>query len=455
MTYTVPPAAKPPALQDVSHPPAPAAAPAAPPAVPSGPPVPAAALQDVNHTPAAPAAPVQPGPVSSSTPLPLPEPSDVQYSPVTADAPVVKEKVQLGSGIEPETVVGAGEKAAAVRKTPAAVPSPMAPPVAQAEIYEVGQIVGGVVAPPVVALAPGAPTVHRDTPYSISAQVRSHAEKNGVDLSTVTPTGKGGRIVRKDIDSAIAAAALEAAKSPPTPADAVTETAEIAAEDTENVEAAAVEEAAEAAVEVTEALADAQEESDADILPFARDGIAVHPPIAVARSLADDDEEEDEDTAAVAPEPTTVAPAPIAPAAVPAPAAEPAAEAVAVQATFPGPAPVTAQTPAGEAAPAVEDTAAVEVVSPAVEEPVTVEEPAAAVEEPVAVEAAASGTATLRVPINLDDGPVLVPSPDELKAVAQAFLPALRVVSAYVEISTSAPILVVGVATTLTLEVSL
>ena len=66
----------------------------------------------------------------------------------------------------------------------------------------------------------GAPQPERRKDVRVSPVARKIAEEHGLDLETVTPTGPDGRIVREDIERAIAARAAEpglAAATTPTP----------------------------------------------------------------------------------------------------------------------------------------------------------------------------------------------------------------------------------------------
>lgn len=209
-TPGVPPAAS---LHDVAHPAA-----SVPPA-PSFPPIaapvaPVIQLRDVTHAPAAAAEPVQQyGPAAASEPLPVPLPTGITRSQLTAEPQQVSAKPSMITGIVPETAL---YKPEVQKKAPSAPsePAPAAAPVATVEVHDVSPIAGGPVAAPLVQLPQGTPTAVVDTPFAVAESVRLFADRHGIDLGTVAPTGKGGRITKKDVESAIAAAAVaEAAAS--------------------------------------------------------------------------------------------------------------------------------------------------------------------------------------------------------------------------------------------------
>lgn len=415
-----PPAVKAPALQDVSH--LPAAPPLAPaPVAAQAVSATAAPLRDVTHTPA------QPGPVAARPPMPLNPPVEVQVSPVTTPPMPQKQKVSSIAGIVPETVVGSNDAPAPARPKPApAVPTAVAPPVAAPEVYGTSTVVGAGAAP-VVALAPDAPTVHRDTPYAVADSVRQLAEQNGIDLGTVTPTGKGGRIVKKDVQTAIAAAVLAARN-----------TTTAAAVEAVGIPAAALEAEFVEAVEDT----DTSEGPDADVLPF----VPMYRPRAVP--LTDDDEDDDEEdfssvTWGVTP-PAAVEEVASLPAAADLPWDELTAPAAEVAEVIAPAAPVAPAAPAAEVivpvAPAAE--------APAAPAPVTPVVPAPAPAAPL------GDVSYIRADVNfITDRVVNLSSSADLLALAEEKFPELNIVSATVELSAGRPVLVVGF--TLSMEVSL
>lgn len=190
------------------------------PPTPTGPPV--TQLHDVNHPPAAPTAPMalppiaaaaldeQDYPVTSSEPRPIPSAVGVTRSQFTAAPQLVHERESMVAGIAPEEALYAPAPAP---KTATVKPaSPTAAPVAMVEISSGSAIAGGTISAPVVPMPTNTPSVSVPTPYAIAESVRKFAESKGVDLSQVTPS-KGGKITKKDVESAIAAAAAVAATS--------------------------------------------------------------------------------------------------------------------------------------------------------------------------------------------------------------------------------------------------
>ncbi len=115
-----------------------------------------------------------------------PAPSEAAPAPAKAEAPVQ---------------APAPEKTAAPASAPAEAPAKPAPAEAPAK------------AAPAPAEAPAKPAPARPAgPVLASPAVRAYARQKGVDLSTVRGTGKGGRVLRGDVDAAAAAspAAVEA-----------------------------------------------------------------------------------------------------------------------------------------------------------------------------------------------------------------------------------------------------
>lgn len=385
MSNTVPPAVPPAApLRDVAHP---AAAPVVPPVPPVAAPVaPVIPLRDVTHAPAAPEQ--QYGPASLSEPLPIPRPMGITRSQLTAEPQQVTEKPSMIAGIAPETALYKPEPQKKAAPVASAAPAPVAAPVATVEVHEASPIAGGPVSAPLVPLPQGTPTAAVDTPFAVADSVRKFAESHGIDLGTVTPTGKGGRIVKKDIESAIAARAL-----------------------------------ADAAADAPEA----GDEAQAVVAPTAEETTAV----VIEPALVFDDEQRDQPlTVAVhmlpeaAAEPTLAAVADMAPAPAPKPvAATPAPAVPAVAATtVPAPAPVASPAPAAPA-PAADPVPSAPAATPAPSE-----------------------TLTVRVHLTIHEGQTLqFGSNEDLLNLAAAKLPPFRVTGAVFEYTTAGPVLIATV----------
>jgi hypothetical protein len=188
------------------------------PPTPAGPPV--TQLHDVNHPPAAAAAPMalppiaaaaldeQDYPVTNSEPRPIPSAVGITRSQFTAAPQQVHERESMVAGIAPEEALYA--PAPALKTATVKPAAPAAAPVAMVEISSGSAIAGGTVSAPVVPMPTDTPSVSVPTPYAIAESVRKFAESKGVDLSQVTPS-KGGKITKKDVEAAIAAAAAVAA----------------------------------------------------------------------------------------------------------------------------------------------------------------------------------------------------------------------------------------------------
>jgi pyruvate dehydrogenase E2 component (dihydrolipoamide acetyltransferase) len=108
---------------------------------------------------------------------------------------------------EPIAVIGDGTGAAAA---PAAASAPA--PAELAPVAEPPPAAQPAAPPPAAAPAEPAPAAQRDAAaVRTSPLARALAREHGIDLTTVTGTGPGGRIVRADVQSAIATAAPTAA----------------------------------------------------------------------------------------------------------------------------------------------------------------------------------------------------------------------------------------------------
>ena len=199
-------------LQDLSHAPASPGVPSI--AVPINP-VPAEPIQDVNHSPAA-----TYQPVTDSAPLPLPIPTDgATRSQFTVEPQPVNARVSLVADIAP---VDARYKPTPAAKAPAAkAAAPASGPVQVDEFSAGSEIAGGAVTAPIVSIPEGTRSADVETLYQISDSVRKFAESKGVDISTLVPTGKGGTITKKDVQTAISASGSSTNKAPISPISAV------------------------------------------------------------------------------------------------------------------------------------------------------------------------------------------------------------------------------------------
>ena len=134
-------------------------------------------------------------------------------------AGVLKEiKVGEGQTVPIQTVVGVIDAAGSA----AAAPAPSAPAPAKAAVPAAPPAAAPKAAPAPVAAAPKAapPAAQDGGRIHSSPLVRRMASEHGVDLSTVTGTGAGGRISKQDIEAVIAAGGAPAAVPPASGASA-------------------------------------------------------------------------------------------------------------------------------------------------------------------------------------------------------------------------------------------
>jgi pyruvate dehydrogenase E2 component (dihydrolipoamide acetyltransferase) len=134
-------------------------------------------------------------------------------------AGVLKEiKVGEGQTVPIQTIVGVIDAAGSAAAAPAPAPAKPAAP-APAKVPAVAAPAPAVAprpAPPAPAAAVPAPASSGSTGERIhsSPLVRRMASEHGIDLSTVTGTGAGGRISKQDIEALIAAGGVPAAAPP-------------------------------------------------------------------------------------------------------------------------------------------------------------------------------------------------------------------------------------------------
>jgi len=134
-------------------------------------------------------------------------------------AGVLKEiKVGEGQTVPIQTVVGVIDAAGSA----AAAPAPSAPAPAKAAVPAAPPAAAPKAAPAPVAAAPKAapPAAQDGGRIHSSPLVRRMASEHGIDLSTVTGTGAGGRISKQDIEAVIAAGGAPAAVPPASGASA-------------------------------------------------------------------------------------------------------------------------------------------------------------------------------------------------------------------------------------------
>jgi len=134
-------------------------------------------------------------------------------------AGVLKEiKVGEGQTVPIQTVVGVIDAAGSA----AAAPAPSAPAPAKAAVPTAPPAAAPKAAPAPVAAAPKAapPAAQDGGRIHSSPLVRRMASEHGIDLSTVTGTGAGGRISKQDIEAVIAAGGAPAAVPPASGASA-------------------------------------------------------------------------------------------------------------------------------------------------------------------------------------------------------------------------------------------
>src|SRR5882762_5382114 len=137
-------------------------------------------------------------------------------------AGVLKEiKVGEGQTVPIQTVVGVIDAAGSAAAAPAPAVSAPAPVRAAAPAAPQAAAPAPVAAAPRAAMPAAVPPAAQDgARIHSSPLVRRMASEHGIDLSTVTGTGAGGRISKQDIEAVIAAGGAPAAVPPASAASA-------------------------------------------------------------------------------------------------------------------------------------------------------------------------------------------------------------------------------------------
>ncbi|GAA3746271.1 hypothetical protein GCM10022239_22300 [Leifsonia bigeumensis] len=189
---------------------------------------PAAPAAPVSEAPAAPAAPVSEAPAAPAAPAP----ETVEAAPAEQPAPAPTAVPETVTATAPDAPGPAAQAPAAEQpaaQTPAAEPAVETPPApAPAPEASAGEAPAATPAPteapaaatpPPAAAAPAAPVPAESAPEAPAANagyvtplVRKLANDNGIDLSTITGSGIGGRIRKQDVLSAASGTAPVARK---------------------------------------------------------------------------------------------------------------------------------------------------------------------------------------------------------------------------------------------------
>ncbi len=234
-----------------------------------------------------PMAAVPPMPVESaigaSEPLPIPEGVPVQRSPQNTEPPVASERPTPISDLNHISATPVaphpapapapvGPDATVPAAPPAAAPSTVAHAAAEPGAAEPdsgnSRVAGGTLPPPIVdvedAPNPSTPDV------KVAAPVQKKADRYGIDIDTIAGTGKGGKVIGRDVDAAIAAKAAAS---------------EVIAEDAAAVPAASVEPTPTLPTEAAARTAPAEEVNEEDstvTVPTSTPPVAAAPPVVAA-----------------------------------------------------------------------------------------------------------------------------------------------------------------------------
>ncbi|MFJ4962420.1 Dihydrolipoyllysine-residue acetyltransferase component of pyruvate dehydrogenase complex [Streptomyces sp. ADI96-02] len=148
-----------------------------------------------------------PEPAAAQVPAPAKEPAAEPAAESAAEAPKGRQPVLVGYGVAETSTKRRPRKAVATPPETAAVAAAV-----QAELN--GHSVPAPAAPAAPAAAPAAPVAPAGGRPLAKPPVRKLAKDLGIDLATVTPTGKDGVITREDVHAAAAPVAAEAVSAP-------------------------------------------------------------------------------------------------------------------------------------------------------------------------------------------------------------------------------------------------
>ncbi len=142
---------------------------------------------------------------------------------VETDKAVVEMPAPVGGTVlkihvQEDEVINVGQVLVVIGEAGEAVPEPSAAPAPAPAPTAVAPAATAVPAPMAVTAAPSAPTGVAGGRVRATPKVRRLAKQRGVDLSTITPTGSGGRITEADVNAALEAMQAAAAVAAPKPA---------------------------------------------------------------------------------------------------------------------------------------------------------------------------------------------------------------------------------------------
>jgi len=116
--------------------------------------------------------------------------------------------------VQEDEVINVGQVLVVIGESGETVPEPFAASTAAPPPIAASPAVSTAPAPTAVATVPSAPTGAVGGKVRATPKVRRLAKQKGVDLSTVTPTGSGGRVTEADVNATLEAMQASAAAAP-------------------------------------------------------------------------------------------------------------------------------------------------------------------------------------------------------------------------------------------------
>ncbi len=144
--------------------------------------------------------------------------AEVETDKAVVEMPAPVSGTVLKIHVKEDEVINVGQVLVVIGETGEAVPEPSAAPVASQTSIAAVPAASAAPAPTAVTAVPSSPTGAAGGKVRATPKVRRFAKQKGVDLSTVTPTGSGGRVTETDVNAALEAIQVAASAAAPKPA---------------------------------------------------------------------------------------------------------------------------------------------------------------------------------------------------------------------------------------------
>jgi pyruvate dehydrogenase E2 component (dihydrolipoamide acetyltransferase) len=144
--------------------------------------------------------------------------AEVETDKAVVEMPAPVSGTVLKIHVKEDEVINVGQVLVVIGETGEAVPEPSAAPVASQTSIAAVPAASAAPAPTAMTAVPASPTGAAGGKVRATPKVRRFAKQKGVDLSTVTPTGSGGRVTETDVNAALEALQAAASAAAPKPA---------------------------------------------------------------------------------------------------------------------------------------------------------------------------------------------------------------------------------------------